>query len=210
MPRSQIRGTTTLILNDFYPTHCPSPQHQWHSASSLDSARQGDPDPRALFCSRIYNSSSHGHHTELRGYLLPGRVGWEHLECNYWKFKSTGLETWQRQHRQITQGLQGTSVTGINQMSSREPANARQMSTHSFANAPLSRGVWTAWISSSFLVFPPSQDENHAKCSAILNTVENEITFDDESWSSIFNISKDTEMWKRIRNFLSFFQIPTL
>lgn len=42
-------------------------------------------------------------------------------------------------------------------------------------------------------MFRPGQDENHAKCSAILNAVENEITFDDESWSSIFNISKDTE-----------------
>lgn len=196
MPRAQIRETTTLILNDFYPTHCPSPQQQWHSASSLDSARQQDTDSSALFCSRIYNSSSHGHHKELCGYLSPGRVGWEHLECNYWKFKSTGLETWQRQRRQITQGLQGTSVTGISQMSTTELKGTCQCTTDEHplvCNVPLSPGVWNAWISSSFLVFHPGQDENHAKHSAIFNAVKNEITFDHESWSSIFYISEDTE-----------------
>lgn len=192
MPRYQIRWITTPILNDdFYPTHCPSHHRQWHGASSLDPARQQDTDSSALFCGRIHNSSSHGRQEELRGYLFPGRVGWEHLERNYWKFKSTGLETWQRQRRQITQGLQGTSVTGINQVSTAQFKGTCQYTTDEhplLCNAPLNLGIWTAWISSSFLVLPPGQEEgeNSAKRSAILRAKKNKITFDHESWSPIF------------------------
>lgn len=55
-----------------------------------------------------------------------------------------GLETWQRQCRQITQGLQGTSVTGINQMSTAQFKGTCEYMTDEhplLSNAPLNLGV---------------------------------------------------------------------
>lgn len=62
-----------------------------------------------------------------------------------------------------------------------------------------------------FLLLPPGQEEGE-KHSAILNTNQNKITFDHESWPSIFaqQWSQEEELWKRIRNFLPFFHIPAL
>lgn len=122
----------------------------------------GKQERSALLCSRTYRSSSHRCQKELHEYLLPGKLRWEHVESNYRKFKSTGLENWQRHCRQTTQGLHGSSRTGINQMSTSQLKGTCQYTTDEhplIRNTPLTLDIWTTWISISFLMLPAGQEE---------------------------------------------------
>lgn len=77
-------------------------------------------------------------------------------------------------------------MTVINQISIAQFKGTCQYMTDEhplLCNVPLNLSIWITWITSSFLVVLPAQEEgeNHANCSAILNTKKNNITFDHES-----------------------------
>ena len=77
-------------------------------------------------------------------------------------------------------------MTVINQTSTAQFKGTCQYMTDEhplLCNAPLNLNIGTTWISSSFLMLPPGQEEgeNYAKRSAILNKKKNKITFDHES-----------------------------